>query len=573
MTCTSLFISVQLTSFFSGLILLLALPSFFTFSNKRTIINDLGKIYFFENRHEIKFHLNFSTIIANANAINDCIDRIAGDCDKIFSNKNCKYFIDNLHYNQKEIHKDIAYLKSQRRLSKRTVFLIPVALGVGIMALIALISSERASINLQRAKALSNLEILDHNLNISSEFINVSTNSLKHIISEMKNVRAELNAINTKVALFEEFNDILHIISLSLITHYNNANKFSHFFTGNLNNHFFSIIDIIEFNTKMDILRSKLDPKFLLPPLNPYDLIKSSQIFSNHNTSHISISLFIPLLNRENLTIFEFLPIPFESNNETFIWDTKPHKFYNGNNNSIIKIIPEDMLNKCFQRDKITICNSLNKEMTYSPDKCTYSSIKLRNNENCKYKIIPNKNYIFHISSHCLYFHIVKPISLKLTCLEKTLFFNVTSHSKIQLEKYCEIFEYSNMHYDSDSPTILSTNDLSAFPHLQIYDKNTKKWSDNIEPLEKNKIHLISLIDKTENARKEIKVLKDEIDNSMKTKTVFSFLDDFWDDSINKINWLKNEVIINAIIICLIPVIFYVLIKILCCTCKKRSTS
>lgn len=567
--CTSLFISVhsRLISFI--FILSFAPHSIFTILDKKIIINDLGNLYFFENRHEIKFHLNFSTINENAKAINNCIDRITNDCNKIFSNKNCDYFINTLSHNKREIQKDIAYFNTQRKLAKRAIILIPVLLGIGIMALIALIASERASFKLAQSKALSNLDILNQNLNITSDFIHRTSDSLSKIISEMKDVRYEIDSINSKLILLEEFNDMLHIISLSLITHNDFANKFSHFFRGDLNSNFFSIIDIIEFNTKMDLLKSKLDPKFLLPPLNPYDLIKSSQIFSNHNKTHISISIFVPLLNRENLTFFEFMPIPFYNNNETFIWDTKVKKFYKTHNNSI-QIVPEIMLKSCFNHDRIIICNSLLKLMTLSPDKCTLSSIKYRNNDKCAYKNIPTKNYIFRTSSNSLYFHIINPISLKLLCLEKTIFFNVTTHRNIQLEKYCEIFEFSSMHHDSESPTILSINDLSAFPHLQIYDKSSKNWSDNITPLEKNNIHLIGLINDTENAKNDLIMLKEEIDKSVKSRSAFSFLDDFWDDSMNKLRWIKNNLIASIILFILIPIILYISIKI--CTrfkCKN----
>lgn len=461
-----------------------------TFSDKRTITNDLGNIYFYENRHEIKFHLNFTTINQNANAINDCIDRITRDCNKIFTNKNCKYFIDTLNYNKNEVGKDIAYLNTQRKLAKRAIFLIPLAIGIGIMALIALIASERASIKLEHSKALSNLDILNQNLAISSDFIRTTSDSLSKIISEMKSVRNEINSINKKLALIEEFNDMLHIISLSIITHNDIANKFSHFFRENLNSNFFSIIDIIEFNMKMDLLKSKLDPKHLLP----------------HNNTHVSISIFVPLLNRENLTFYEFMPIPFSSNNETFIWDTQIKHFYKGHNKTI-HIVPKEMLKSCFQLDRVVICNSIYKTMSISPDKCILSSIKNRNNDKCVYKNIPTKNYIFRTSSNGLYFYIVEPISVKLICLEKSIFLNITTHHKIQLEKYCEIFEYTNMHREKDSPTILSTNSLSIFPHLQIYDIKTKNWSDNIAPLEKNQIHLIDLINKTDLAKNDLKIL------------------------------------------------------------------
>lgn len=238
-------------------------------------------------------------------------DRIAIDCDKIFSNKNCKYFIENLEHNRGEILKDIAYIKSNKKIAKRWVFIIPVGIGIGIMALIALIASERASTKLQKVKAMTNLDILEDNLNTTANLILSTKNSFGKIISEMKDVRNEIDSINAKLSLIEEFNDILHIISLSLISHYNNANKFSHFYSGNLKSHFFSIIDISEFNTKIDVLRYKLDNNLLLPPLNSYDLVRSSQIFSFHNVSHISISLYVPLLNKEKLALFEFVPIPF----------------------------------------------------------------------------------------------------------------------------------------------------------------------------------------------------------------------------------------------------------------------
>lgn len=512
--------------------------------------------------------MNFATLNENANAINNCIDRIIRDCSKIFSNKNCKYFIDNLSHNKKEIHKDIAYLNTRRKIAKRAIILIPVFIGIGIMALIALISSERASVKLAQTKALSNLDILNQNLNITSEFIRSTSDSFTKIISEMKDVRNEIDKINSKLILLEEFNDMLHIISLSLITHNDIANKFSHFFRGDLNTNFFSIIDIIEFNIKMDLLKSNLDSKFLLPPLNPYDLVKSSQILANQNKTHISISILIPILNRENFTLHEFMPIPFYNNNKTLIWDTKVKKYYKSHKNPI-QIISKKMLELCSKHEKLVMCNSLYKIMTFPPDNCTLALINGQKNETCQYKIIPTKNYIFRVSRNCLYFHIVKPISLKLICLEKTIFFNITFSSKIQLEKYCEIFEFSNMHHESDNATILTTNDLSAFPLLQIYDNKTNIWSDNITPLEKNNIYMLELINETENAKENLKKLKKQINESLKSRTVFSFLDDFWDDSINKLKWLKNYIIISIIIFCTIPVVIYIIIKLILCACKK----
>lgn len=236
-------------------------------------------------------------------------------------------------------------------------------------------------------------------------------------------------------------------------------------------------------------------------------------------------------------------------------------------------MLPDDMLNSCFQQEKVTLCSSLTREMTFLPDKCTHSSINFWFNDRCNYKNIPTQNYIFRISPFCLYFYIINPISLKLSCLEKSILINMTSNSKIHLEKHCEIYKYSNIHYDSSDPTILSTNEISAFPQLQIYDKVAKKWGDNITPLEKNKLYLLDLKNKSEKAIKKLKVFREEIARSMKNRTAFSFLDDFWYDLTDQIDFIKNKIAISILIVCVIPIIMYILVKLLCCACKKKSSS
>lgn len=547
-----------------------------TAQHQSTLLTELGDFYFYENKHEIQFYLDYNDLHRNAESIQECFDKITQQCDNVFSNRNCKFFIESLHRNGEEIDRDLTYIKSNKIITKRIPIFIPVLVGIGIMALIALLAEQQGNIAEERAMTFRNIEHLESQLNLTTNSIRIQKEILDDVSYNLNSLQTQIKKLNAKIEKMQEFNDLLHITTLLIMNHRDLMTKFTNFFNGNLQTFFFSIVNVDEFMQRITELKKYLGTNFLLPPVNPITLVHISQIISHNNKTHISISIQIPILNRKSFKMYELFPIPTVRKNTTFILYDSIRYFIQ--ENTSIFTVPSDAKQNCVNIHKLTICNSLIQTNLTKPDDCTLALIKNTTDDSCFYRKIPSKNYIFKISDTVMYFHIIKPINIKLICngLEKP--YNLTKSIQINYERHCDVYKQTINSYFSAS--ILSTIDSPkpmTMPQLQVYNESTQTWNTDILPLERYDIKFIKLLDQSEKSYSQLLDTKKKLIESRKTGTIWTKISNYFSKLKTDIGNFLVQILTNSLIYVLsfisVPLIIYLSVYLCCKIKRKRSSS
>lgn len=551
------------------LLLTITVTSINAFEN--SLQQELGDLYFYNEKHEIHFSLSFNDLHNNAKAIRDNLERISNGCTDVFENKNCDFFIQNLNKNKLEIDKDLAYINNKKSLAKRAIFIPLLALGAMIMSLVALLAEQRKIMVNDKALAHANLDNIEKTLNYTNNIANAQSKAIHDIELNMKKLQDRINNNTLAIHKMAEFSDILHMTTLMLFNHQDYMNKISSFYSGEIHKNFFKIVNLDEFSHKISNLDKNLNKNYTLPPVNPIDLIKLSEITSTHNNSHINLIAHIPIADNKPYKLYKLTPIPTQKINETYILNREPELFIQYEKE--LKIFPTESISKCKNSHNITICNAILQENTYIPSECTISLILESDQNNCTYKEIPSKNYIVHLADNEFYFHILSPISLKLTCKDNIKKFNLTANSLIQLNNQCSITKSSEKMLPK-SISFIKPDPHFQPPEISAFDNATNDYIELI-PLHNHELMLLQTATNSENTLTEVKKLNEEAKKSMKKHSALSGaikvftkigtkIKNTWSAVTKFFKDIYESMIFVVVSCALIPVILTIVIMILC---------
>lgn len=199
-----------------------------TFEN--TLQQELGDLYFYNDKHDVQFTLGFNDLYSNAKAIRDNLERISNGCNDIFDNANCDFFVHNLHKNKIEIDKDLAYVNNKRSMAKRAFFIPLLAVGAMIMSLVALLAEQRKIMTNEKTLTHHNLDNIEKTLSYTNDIAKAQGETIKDIETNMRRLRDRVNNNTLAIQKVAEFSDILHMTTLMLFNHQDYMNKISNYY-------------------------------------------------------------------------------------------------------------------------------------------------------------------------------------------------------------------------------------------------------------------------------------------------------------------------------------------------------
>lgn len=472
------------------------------------IITTHGKLFFFENIHEVHFGLNISTIIENAKILHTNSIKLKNMCNETLQNNNCEYFVERLQYNEQLIDRDISFLKSHKNIRKKR-FIIPYAIGY----MFGKLSERKESLMKERETNLKRLEFLEEQLKVMEKTIETTRITLLNIIEVIKQHEEKIREIEENIQKITNFYDLLHLTSTMLEDHRHNMHKLQNFWGNSIQDQLFLITDVSNFSDQMYLINNTLTKDNMLPPLNPYELINVAKIKLHQNETHIVIIVKIPILKKNHLLLNEFIPVPLLRNNKTMIIDTDSQFFIQSKETEFL-ILPSEVLKECVSHSNITICNSLTENTLEAPDFCIKKLLLENNDKLCAYKTIFHKNYFIKISTTSVYIHVIDPILLKSQCAGQESILELKESRLVSFPEECEILKYSDSELNNSTVFTFDVQEPFYQVKIKTYNSSSNEWITDIEFLEKEDLKFIELLNNTHTLKKYLNETRNELNET-----------------------------------------------------------
>lgn len=535
-------------------------------AHQEALIKNHGKILFFDNTYTLSFHLNLKAYVSNAMVLENSTIKLLNLCHDLPPETNCDYFAQDLRDQAESIQREIKRIRQFSR-SKRFAWGV-IFRGVAkevltLFGVIAITETLHASrMNELNEQIEGNRQLVMAQLNISRIQNEIMADTSKQVMK----LHDSIQELNRSAIQVNAFNGLLNIAHTAISNHKTETMKFVSILTGDLRSQFFDLIDSDSLQEEIITINNKLLPKAKLPATNPQDLLDLSKLSSSSNMTHITILVKTPIISNKTYNFFEYIPIPIKTDTTVHILNSNAKYFLQTESNKT-KYIPLSSLIKCNTINRRTFCNSIIEEELHDANSCMLSIIANSSNKACDYREISFQNYIMRLSANTIFCFIIKPISIRISCNEKSSIFDLKNNTEINFASHCDLHKISNeFHYDSETFSSVEINYPLIQPNFSVYDTKYEVWSSNISIINRNGIKMLNL-------NNEIEIIESKITSSDKNEAgFFVSLAQFGCSIFNFIsNVFFTSYFLKICIYVVPPVIVYVSIYILCY--KLRSFS
>lgn len=428
--------------------------SFILHNNRQLALSD--------QKWEIQYSLNLTEYKETSKLLNDGINRINSICN-LTQNYLCTYFKHAIRHIESDIDTDISKLNTLSRKKRSPISIF--SLNPDSIIPRAIITSVIFSLN-------NNLR--EASLDASSAAINFQENVLK-------DTDEKFETIQKMIETNSQFYSIMNLIILTAHIHEKLQTKLNYILYGEIHSHLFEIIDYKLFRETITNINKKLQPDFTLPHIGPLVNNEHIETYLDHNNTHVTISIDLPIIQNKQYDMFELIPIPMLENTSLYVLDTNIITAYR--NGSEVQEISNNA--QCTTNKKLTICdNSINLKVE-KMSTCTQNLLINGTDESCAYKKIPYHNYFIRISDDSLYAFLTAPIQLIKHCRGKDYTLNLNSSLIIPLQKGCTLYKFSkNSHYFGQKSTKIDVtpeklhdkidfyaSERESTPMISLYDK------------------------------------------------------------------------------------------------------
>lgn len=468
---------------------------------------EMGNLHLSQQRWEFIYELNLQEYFETSILLDECIKKLQVVCNQI-DNPMCDIFLTKSKQFLSQLEEDTATIKGLQR-SKRALIAVGVFIvGVTVIALIASIAVQFKAVKEMKQEIRDTLNNMDTMAKISKKMIENQEKQIEAIELEMRKVGEGLNNLTNIVNGNQHFNNLLHIVSMSMIEHNRIQNKLINIYSDDIKLQMINMIDFDKLRDEFDKTYEQLGSNFMLPPIESLRKLKfiTSELSNEENI--VRLKFLVPVISRTSFKMFELIPIPFDKEDDLYILNMEQTKFIEVEN-QIYSINGNNF--PCEQFGKITVCNTIFYEYLTSVNTCVLSLLNDTNTRGCTFKRIEKKNYIFQITKFLMYFHIVDPIDIKLSCGINNKILKIEHSMIFKLDEDCVIYKYMDEDLHLRTP-IFSVDATYSHPRIQIYNFKTKTWDPNTVIIPKYEIKNIEIKESIEKIKSSISLQKEKIE-------------------------------------------------------------
>lgn len=414
-------------------------------------INNVGRLHLSEQKWEIQHVLNLTEFMETSKVLEECIDNLKTVCN-YGNNPLCSYFERATENLNTAVETDTSKLATLSR-KKRFLVFIPIIIGVSIVSLWAGISLAKSAIDSIKDDVRANLDIIGQAANISITELEMMEQFMKDNDEKMAMLQTAINNNTKNLGLQTRFFNIINVISFSAQLHEKMEIKLNDIYFGDIDARLFEIIDLQKFLKTMKSINERLSPNLTLPNITTISRNAFIKTFTDFNSTHLTVSVDLPVMRKFGYNISELVPLPIGENGKVYILDMPTTTYYE--NGSQILMFPngETKDSLCKMQDELTICNTFLEDYYVNASGCLHNLLKGNSDIGCRYKEIAQQNYFIQLSHDVLYFHLTYPIKMVMDCRGKVLAMTMTKSGKVYIPKGCEIYKYTDKHFESEGRT------------------------------------------------------------------------------------------------------------------------
>lgn len=458
------------------------------------IIKNRGQINFQHDMKNITFEIDVEKYYENAHLLKNATERLELLCSELKTITRCNTFLEAYRADKEVVESGVRFVKNALlKRSKRGFFSIAgyVLKEVCKMVMInTAIGGVIIAYNKFKNTEYETVDIKDEIKRLDKRHINYE-----------KQYQENMNLKNTKE---KEYYETLEFLAYAKLIHANTHNKLMAIINDKINDQFFEIIDYANLTEKLTNLKNSLSSGFTI--IDEDALLKLSRIHANKRGNTIFISINVPIIENREMNLYGIIPTPYLQNNSTFIINMNSVYFFLNSTNKAL-ILPTIEYNQCEYSNELTLCNSMQRQSLPKPDLCIDIIILKNDTIHCPTKELANNNYYIKTSKNSVYFHILRPISLKITCTTETDIRNLTKNTEIEYGNECDIFEMiSEIRYDKRTDTITKIYTPIININFTMYDPFYNNRTYNVTQIDRDNIILL----------KNSEMIKDKL-NQIKT--------------------------------------------------------
>lgn len=486
--------------------------------DKRGLKYEVGEMHYAVGEWHLKYELKYNEYYETTKTLENYVAKLTKICKKE-DYKLCKFFLGKTKQFQNDVKIDTEQLRLYRR-DKRFLFVIPVlvVLGVTTMALLSSMKSERDALNQVKSELEANLDMLEKSINTTEKMLDIHEEIFDDFDAQRLNLEEAIQRLNKTVTNHHYFTNILHTITFLMMQHNKDQTRLLHLYDATVTQHIFSIVNYDEFLQAVKVLNKYWEPMYQAPPmeLNMINFLKHS---IDRENSLTTILLRVPKIRKEKNMLYEYIPIPFEEENELYILDMDATLYFKNDENEIL--IPPKLDRYCKTIENYTICRDIMVDALQIPTKCFSTLITHGITSFCVYKPIAKKNYAISISGTALYYYITEPTKLKLKCdnsIEQEI--NLEKSKLIEFSKDCIAFRDTENTKNVTERSEFKINFASRYPEIFEYDVPSQTWTPKITIVDKYKLKLLETKTEFDKINTDIKDHR-EIINKIEFNTGF----------------------------------------------------
>lgn len=542
------------------------------------VFKERGYIYFHFEQWTMQYKFDMSNYIQNMKIIQNCTNIIESLCvnQQNGTTTNCMNFFQLIQQNTKNIQNDINQIIKPRKIKRSFKgFGKSLAKTIGKIGATTFITGAilypQIKKNSDKLEFLKNkdIELSKLEANLMEKHLNLHEYVMADISEELQNIKNKQDFFSTEFALTKLINDYIHVISLAIIKHNQESRYWNDIIEGIIKPHFFDIINEETFLKDLENIQHESAENFSLPIdleknnlQNVLDISNLKSDILQNNTIGITISM--PLVSKQQITLFEYIPVPIKVNSSIMLLDIESGFLTSINQN--INHINEKILNKCSRLKNITICKNRSPILNSPVDMCMFSLFikKQFSQQNCKLKLIPFDNYFIQTSNNEIFCTVIKPITIHICCgnnINDLIF--LKSSKEISINDACILGEIENQL----QITPKNNRTSSFYINSPIMNSNiTISISDEIKNetkppiLDRYKLKFLEMSEEWQKMNKKIDEKYDGLDNIGDS---FNFSE--WP---NKIYEAFGALGLIGSILTLVIILIIVIIFIVCCIRK-----
>lgn len=502
-----------------------------SYENNRGITIELSRMHFTNKEYQINYELNTTQYHETTFLVKDCIKQIAEMCNDS-ENRFCYHFLMKTKKFHGSVKFDNRYIKFHKK-SKRIPLLIiaiPFIVGVMTMALLQSLAQNRAAMKTVKSELSANFDILQQAINTTHDTLLTHEEILGNLERGITNLTEALNRLNDKVDRNRYFSDILNIILFTMIEHNEFQEKLLKLYEDDdradvfRKTDVFRIIDFGEFCQTLEEINATLDHDREIIPIT-FGKRKFVTSSIEQQANDISILLNVPIVEKTENIIYEFIPIPFKQADQLYILDSNAMGYFMSEDGEKLAYSESNM--ECKTLENYTLCNNIYRDTLDTMSECL-QSIDTENIPNsCNFKPIKEKNYAIRISKTALFYYVVQPITLQLICRGYESEIHLNCSQLIEHDENCRLYGPSSSNSESFKYKHINLNLMDDHPTIHKFNVSPKKWIDEIEILSKYELQLIEAHNKFTKLESDALFHKEIVDN-IEADDIFSNILEFF---------------------------------------------